>query len=270
MKKFFRLILLLMTKINPRSPTILNPGFVLYPIFKITYGFPNLFYKIKDYRTKKLKKNKLIITENTDYFKYFWEIFDEYMKSPKKEKEITRKGYISRMSFFNYSNQSEMRELTESEIKNIITFFEPWINIVKEYFKSPVSILNIRSWRDHEGAKLNKHIDGLPYGTIKIMLYRGENSMEKGTFYVHLNKNNKIPIIGNNTVFIFDQNHLFHQVAPLKKGTRDCIELLLIADRRERIVSAGNVAEYPANPFKDWTLKAENIEQLNRWFYIGV
>ena len=173
------------------------------------------------------------------------------------------------MKFFNYKNQTEMRELTNNEINKIKIFFDPWINIVKEYFKSPISILNIRSWRDHKGAKFNNHVDALPYGTIKIMLYRGENSIEKGAFFVNVNKNKSVPIIGNNSIFIFDQNHLSHYVAPLRKGNRDCIELLLIADRRKRVVSAGNVAEYPANPFSDWTLKATKIIRLNRWFQIG-
>ena len=49
----------------------------------------------------------------------------------------------------------------------------------------------------------------------------------------------------------------------------ESIELLLIADRRKRVVSAGNVAEYPANPFSDWTVKATKIIRLNRWFQIG-
>ena len=122
--------------------------------------------------------------ERNQYFNDYWKIFDQYMENPRKEKEVTRKGYISRMKFFNYDNQTEMRELTENEIIMISNFFEPWINIVKEYFRSPVSILNIRSWRDHKGAKLNTHVDGLPYGTIKIMLYRGENSIKKGAFFV--------------------------------------------------------------------------------------
>ena len=134
---------------------------------------------------------------------------------------------------------------------------------------SPVSILNIRSWRDHIGAKFNTHFDGLPYGTMKIMLYRGESSLEKGTIHININKKKTIPLIGENAVFIFDQNHLSHFLTPVKKGNRDCIELLVIADKRKRVVSAGNLAEYPANPFSDWTQKSTKIIRFNRWFHIG-
>ena len=42
--------------------------------------------------------------------------------------------------------------------------------------------MNIRSWRDHKGAIFNTHVDSLPYGTMKIMLYRGESSLEKVQF----------------------------------------------------------------------------------------
>ena len=87
---------------------------------------------------------------------------------------------------------------------------------------------------------------------------------------MNINKHQSIPIIGNNAIFIFDQNHLSHYVAPVEEGYRDCIELLLIADRRERIVSAGNVAEYPANPFLNWTIKSTKIKKLNKWFHIGI
>ena len=57
------------------------------------------------------------------------------MKNPKKERMVTKLGFITRRSFFNYDNQTEMRELTNSEIKKIINYFKPWIDIVKDYFK---------------------------------------------------------------------------------------------------------------------------------------
>ena len=47
-------------------------------------------------------------------------------------KEVTRKGYISRMKFFNPSND-RMRELTENEIGMISNFFEQWINMLRRY-----------------------------------------------------------------------------------------------------------------------------------------
>ena len=65
------------------------------------------------------------------------------MKNPKKEKEATRKGYATKLKFFNYENQTEMREPNEVEIGKIKDYFQPWINILEEYFKCPVSILNI-------------------------------------------------------------------------------------------------------------------------------
>ena len=268
-KKLLRKILAFLTNINPRIVTILNPGLIHYRIFKVTYGFPNLLLKIRKPETKKLKKNKILITERNEYFEYYWKLFDNYMKNPKKEKEVTRKGYTTRLHFFNYENQTEMRELTEVEIGKIKVYFQPWIDILEEYFKCPVSILNIRSWRDHIGAKFNTHFDGLPYGTMKIMLYRGESSLEKGTIHININKKKTIPLIGENAVFIFDQNHLSHFLTPVKKGNRDCIELLVIADKRKRVVSAGNLAEYPANPFSDWTQKSTKIIRFNRWFHIG-
>ena len=268
-KILLRKLLAIITKINPRVVTLLNPGLIEYRIFKFTFGFPNVFYKTRNPYVKNLNLNKLLITERNEYFEDYWQLFDEYMKNPKKEKEVTRKGYITRMKFFNLENQTEMRELTEYEIRKIKIYFQPWLNILKEYFKCPVSILNIRSWRDHKGAKFDTHVDALPYGTMKIMLYRGESSLEKGTIHININKKKTIPLIGENAVFIFDQNNLSHFLTPVKKGNRDCIELLVIADKRERAVSAGNLAEYPANPFSDWTQKSTKIIRLNKWFHIG-
>ena len=269
-KKLLRKLLAFFTQLNPRFNSILNPGLIHYRIFKLTFGFIKLFYKYKDPNTKKLKQNKYLISENNEYFEDYWKAFDEYMKNPKKEKEVTRKGFLTRMKFFNDENQTEMRELTENEIRNIKLYFLPWIDILKEYFKCPVSIMNIRSWRDHKGAIFNTHVDSLPYGTMKIMLYRGESSLEKGTIHININNKKHIPLIGNNAIFIFDQNHLSHFLTPVKKGNRDCIEVMVIADRRERAVSAGNVAEYPANPFSDWTKKSTKIVKYNKWFHIGL
>ena len=104
---------------------------------------------------------------------------------------------------------------------------------------------------------------------MKIMLYRGESSLEKGTIHININKKKTIPRIGENAIFIFDQNSLSHYLTPVKKGNRDCIELQVMADKRKRLVSAGNLAEYPANPFSDWTQKSTKIIRFNRWFHIG-
>ena len=91
LKKLLRKLLAFLTIINPRLVTILNPGLFHYRMFKVTYGFPNIFYKIRNPDTKKLKKNKLLITAENEYFEYYWKLFDEYMRNPKKEKEVTRK-----------------------------------------------------------------------------------------------------------------------------------------------------------------------------------
>ena len=84
-KKFLRKQLKFITKINPRFVTILNPGFIHYRIFKLTLGLPNLFYKYKNPNTKKLKQNKLLISENNEYFEDYWKAFDEYISITHKD-----------------------------------------------------------------------------------------------------------------------------------------------------------------------------------------
>ena len=252
-----------------RLPAIRRPGYWWYWLFKFTLGFPMLWRLKRGPISQQLASSGIAVINNTRGLPTFWKKFDKYMETSPLSPPVYCKGHITQLNFFNGWKSAEMGKLSEEDITEIVDSLDCMLRAAEEYFRSPISICNIRSWRTLQGSEIKRHIDAQPHGYIKIMMYRDCVNVSSGALHVEKKNGEIVKVVGSNPVVIFDSLHLFHFTKEVCQPSRDCIEVTVIADRRRRVVQAGNHADCALNPFSDWDAPSSGLKRLNKEYYIS-
>ena len=230
---------------------------------QVCYRFSHFFTTIKN-------KNGYIFFENSDLDTVLSSISDHMKENIEKERKaikVRANGSFSQhvkltnysfVTFPDHKQQLHFDHIPTQLLKKLEFSLERSgiFNKCSTIVNTKFTVSQMRAWlffpnyNDNKDRPVDKHRDGLPPGTIKIMFYQGNFTESLPALKLHLSSTKNVMIKGVNPILIFNSNEIEHE-ASFPSKIRPSIEITLTPSitNSYRIMQAGYMAGAKYNPF---------------------
>ena len=185
---------------------------------------------------------------------------DNERKFKKKRKLFSNYVLLTNYSFVTFEphpQQLQYDHLPKSLLNKLNFALEKSgiFNECSKIFSTNFTVSQTKAWlfftsKNDNDLPINKHYDGLPPGSLKIMYYQGNFTESLPALRLYPVDSSPINIIGRDPILIFDSNSIEHS-APFPAKIRPTVEITLTPSILNSFepIQAGYMAGAKYNPF---------------------